>query len=105
MRSLKSLSVSLLCLASWLYLVAPSQAQFNNSDGANFQPNEYDTLTGPSGLNPMDFIHRANFGTMRDSQQFQNDTNQQINDAAADFKRQQQEQLQNQSPSPEDTSN
>ncbi|ELR98619.1 hypothetical protein [Gloeocapsa sp. PCC 73106] len=93
MFSFKSISLSLFFLA----LATPSLAQINNPNTGNYQQSEYSTFTGSSGFNPLDLIHRANQGTPRDVQQFQSDSDQNINDAAADFKRQQQEQFQNQS--------
>ena len=98
----KPLSLSILCIASWLYLASPSLAQKNLepvNDG--YQSNEYDAMTGTAGaagLNPMNIIHRANLGGFRDPREFQDETQRNLDDAAADFKRQQQEQLQEESP-------
>lgn len=97
MFTIKSLSLTLFCLTSWFYLLSPAVAQVNSTDTPpDFQSNEYDALTGPGGINPMDLIHRANMSTSRNQEQFQSDSQDQINDAASEFKRQQQEHFPNQ---------
>jgi len=95
MFTTKSLSVSLFCLSCWLCFLSPSLAQINSEDSANYQSNEYDSTNSPGGLNPLDLIHRANMGTLRSSQEFQSDTEEKLDNAASDFKLQQQELLQN----------
>jgi len=92
----KSLSLTLFCLTSWFYLLSPALAQVNSPDTPNYQQNEQDSLSGPGGINPMDLIHRANMSTSRNPEQFQSDSQNQIDDAASEFKRQQQEHFQNQ---------
>jgi len=96
MFTIKSLSLTLFCLTSWFYLLFPAVAQVNSTDTPDFQQNEYDSLTGPGGINPMDLIHRANMSTSRNQEEFQSDSQNQIDDAASEFKRQQQEHFQNQ---------
>ncbi len=96
MFTLKSFSFALCCFASWFYLVSPTLAQINSPDNPNYQQNEYSSMTGPGGLNPLDLIHRVNMGTSRTSEQFQRDNQQNLDNAATDFKRQQQELWQNQ---------
>jgi hypothetical protein len=96
MFTIKSLSLTLFFLTSWFYLLSPAVAQVNSTDTPDFQPNEYDALTGPGGINPMDLIHRANMSTSRNQEEFQSDSQNQIDDAASEFKRQQQEHFQNQ---------
>ena len=97
MFTIKSLSLTLFCLTSWFYLLSPAVAQVNSTDTTpDYQSNEYDALTGPGGINPMDLIHRASMSTSRNQEQFQSDSQNQINDAASEFKRQQQEHFQNQ---------
>mgnify|MGYP005844546573 CR=1 FL=1 len=96
MFTLKPLSLTLCCCVSWFYLLSPALAQVNSTDNPNYQQSEYNSLTGPAGLNPLDLIHRANFGTSRTSDQFQSDSQQNLDNAATDFKRQQQELWENQ---------
>jgi hypothetical protein len=70
----------------------------STSDG-NFQSNEYDTTSGGSfgnSFNPLDLIHRANMSNGRDSQEFGQDSAENINNAAAEFKKLQLERLKNQ---------
>ena len=95
MFTTKSLCFSLFCLSCWLCFLSPSLGQINSEDSANYQSNEYDSMTSPGGLNPLDLIHRANMGTSRSSQEFQSDTQEKLDNAASDFKLQQQELLQN----------
>lgn len=68
-----------------------------------FQRNEKNPLYG-DGINPLDLIHNANFLNGRNSADFAEDTNVNINNAAQDFKRQQQQRmLEMQKKSPEST--
>ncbi|NCR46563.1 MAG: hypothetical protein GPJ09_22030 [Microcystis aeruginosa SX13-01] len=54
------------------------------------------------GFNPLDLIHNSNFRRSRDGSEFQEDTRNNINEAAEEFKRKQREQLENlQNPAPE----
>lgn len=96
MFTFKSLSLTLCCFASWFYLLSPALAQIDSTDNPNYQQNEYNSMTGPGGLNPLDLIHRVNMGTSRTSEQFQSDSQQNLDNAATDFKRQQQQLWENQ---------
>lgn len=77
-------------------LILPVQAQFSDDPQSvdNLPTNEIDSLTGGS-FNPLELIHRANLNNKRNSATFILDTEQNLNDAAADFRRQQQQLLNN----------
>lgn len=97
LTKLLRITAASLSLASCLAVNDIAVAQnYPNSQTDNYQPNEYDTLNGTSGLNPMELIHRARLGTSRTSQEFQEDSSENLNNAADDFKRQQQELLEHQ---------
>ncbi|BFM38568.1 hypothetical protein [Synechocystis sp. LKSZ1] len=80
----------------FLMSAQPTPAQTHNSttnDG--FQSNEQNVNGfGTSGFDPLSLIHNANFSRSRNSSDFADDTNQNLNKAAQEFKRQQQQQLQ-----------
>jgi hypothetical protein len=74
-----------------------SLAQFTNKDSEGYQSNEQDALygSGSDGFNPMELIHRANLGNGRSSEEFDRDTQQNISNSAADFRKQQLERMNN----------
>ncbi len=81
------------------YLHTPAQAQtYNPSQSTTFQRNEKDASGLNSGVidgfNPLDLIHNSNF-QRRSASDFQEDSNEEINKAAEEFKRRQLQQLQN----------
>jgi hypothetical protein len=79
-------------------------AQSLNPSQPDYQNNERSTdgSDGLGGFNPLDLIHNTNFRRSRDGSEFQEDTRNNINEAAEEFKRKQREQLQNlQNPSPD----
>jgi hypothetical protein len=69
-----------------------------------YQSNEEDTFgrNALGGFNAMELMHRANLSRSRDSAEFQEDTNTNLDKAAQEFKRLQLQRLQNsqQQPSP-----
>ena len=72
--------------------ILPAQAQLFNDDPQsvdNLPTNEIDSLSGGS-FNPLELIHRANLSNKRNSATFILDTEQNLNNAAAEFRRQQQ---------------
>jgi hypothetical protein len=83
-------------------LVVPARsglAQVNATTNNGYQANEQDALTGGTfgnTFNPMDLIHNSNFRRGRNSSEFQEDTQTELQNAADQFKRQQQESLRNQ---------
>ena len=50
-----------------------------------------------NSFNPLDLIHRANLSTGRSTEEFSQESQQNLNNAADEFKRQQQERLNQQS--------
>lgn len=78
-------------------------AQSLNPSQPDYQKNERssDGSDGLGGFNPLDLIHNTNFRRSRDGAEFQEDTRNNINEAAEEFKRKQREQLENiQNPAP-----
>lgn len=76
------------------FFSTPIFAQAINEKEPNpFQSNEQNPLYG-DGINPMDLIHNANLLNNRSAYDFQEDTNNNINKAADDFKKQQLERMQ-----------
>lgn len=86
--------------------IKPSVAQQidNTSLFEGSQPNEYDSSDGSglSSLDPMELYHQINLSRGRNPDQFSQDSQQGITDAAADFKRQQQQIQQQDQTSTED---
>lgn len=93
-----TLTLSLSLLVGLGFWTESSMAQVNpNNNG--YQENEQDAMTGGTlgnSFNPMDLIHNSNFRRSRNSSEFQEDTNSELQNAAEKFKRQQQEAIQNQ---------
>jgi hypothetical protein len=88
-----SLGTILGVFASWGNVVNAQVSNNQNSEG--YQRNEYDPLYGNGTFNPSDLIHRAIQNPGRTSSEFGSDSDKNITDAAAEFKRQR-EQLLNQ---------
>ncbi|MFM8297573.1 MAG: hypothetical protein ACKN9A_03890 [Microcystis aeruginosa] len=79
-------------------------AQSLNPSQPDYQKNERssDGRDALGGFDPLDLIHNSNFRRSRDGSEFQEDTRNNINQAAEEFKRKQREQLENlQNPAPE----
>lgn len=77
-----------------------AQSTVNTSTGA-YQNNELNPSSsgiGDGSFNPFNLIHNANFNRGRDSVQFQQDTQDGINKQAEEFKRLQQQQIQQSPP-------
>ena len=90
------LGVALVSIAGFNSLaVAQSSA-----DDLGYQSNEKDPTYGdaPGGLNPMDLMHRAQQLGGRSAAEFYQESQVQINDSANDFKRLQQQRLEQQQP-------
>lgn len=91
-----TLSLSLLSLG---FLPQSSMAQVDANTNNGYQANEQDAFTGDTfgnTFNPMDLIHNSNFRRSRNSSEFQEDTQTELQNAADKFKRQQQQRIQNQ---------
>ena len=72
-------------------------AQSLNPSQPDYQKNERssDGRDALGGFDPLDLIHNSNFRRSRDGSEFQEDTRNNINQAAEEFKRKQREQLEN----------
>ena len=78
-------------------------AQPVNPQDSTYQENEYDAMGSSSfgnSFNPLDLIHRSTLSNGPSSEEFTQDSQQNLNNAADEFKRQQQERI-NQSNSSE----
>jgi len=90
-----SLSAAI-ALSAVALLPATSRAQRSDDAQADvFPTSEPGNGFGGSSFSPFDLIHRATLGTLRDSREFRRDAARNLNDAAAEFRRQQMERLQN----------
>lgn len=83
--------------------LAQSVNPLDNRDRDGYQTNEQDNLGGSIGgdgsFNAFDLIHRANMNRGRNMGEFDQDTNNGIQNAAEEFKRQRDQQLQQTQPS------
>ena len=72
----------------------------SSADDLGYQSNEKDPTYGdaPGGLNPMDLMHRAQQLNGRSAAEFYQESEVQINNSANDFKRLQQQRLEQQQP-------
>ena len=101
-RSAKRAVIASLSLGAMISaFVKPAIAQQTNpQDPSPYQENEYDSMGGSTfgnSFNPLDLIHRANLSTGRNTEEFSEESQQNLNNAADQFKRQQQERLNQQS--------
>jgi hypothetical protein len=95
-----------LCLGTTVALGQSALAQqspqavnpIDNRERDTYQSNEQDPMSGAFGgsFNAFDLIHRANMSRGRTMGEFQQESDSGIRNAAEDFKRQQNERLQNQ---------
>lgn len=89
-----SLGITLSFVLGWGQITF---AQVNNSQD-EYQSNEEDSFgTGSGNINPFDLIHRANQTKGRNAQEFDSDTDRNLQDSAAEFRRAQQQRIDNQS--------
>ena len=101
MNTQKNLIKSSLFLATILLIGSDFNpqvlAQSLNPSQPDYQKNERssDGRDSLGGFNPLDLIHNSNFRRSRDGSEFQEDTRNNINQAAEEFKRKQREQLEN----------
>ena len=70
-------------------------AQNQQSNNGGFQSNEKDETFGdaPAGLNPLDLIHRAQQTNSRNSDEFNADSQGQLDNSVSDYKRLQQQKI------------
>lgn len=97
------LAIALLSTGSVFLSQLPSPAQYTPpAEEKPFTANEVDpTKQGlGNGFDPMSLIHNANLSRSRTGADFAEDTQRTLNDAANEFKRQQQQRLQETQSSP-----
>lgn len=72
-----------------------SLAQSQSSDNNSYQSNEKSTVFGdtPSGLNPLDLMHRAQQLNGRSAAEFDADSQGQLDNSVSDFKKLQQQRI------------
>ena len=94
-----SLGVAITLISGWR---ATASAQYQAPEDDGFQSNEQDGLFGggSDGFNPIDLIHRANLSNGRSLEEFNSESQTNIQDSASEFKRLQQERLRQQQSSP-----
>lgn len=81
---------------------ASAQLDPSKTDG-QYQSNEQSATSSSAfgnSFNPLDLIHNANLRRSRGSDEFQEDTNTNLNQAADQFKKLQQQRLQNEQSNP-----
>ncbi|MEM1368228.1 MAG: hypothetical protein AAGG02_09455 [Cyanobacteria bacterium P01_H01_bin.15] len=94
---------SALVITTLVMTAVPVQAQvdYDPQQQDPFPSGDVDANTGTlDGIDPFELIHRSRLNNGRSATEFREDSNQKLDDAALDFKRQQQERLENPS-SPE----
>ena len=99
MKRLAKISLTL-GLGASLVLITGNSFTFAQTaadlEGVGTYPaNERDSFSGGTDLNPFDLIHNARLGNGRSLEEFNQESQQNLDDAAAEFKRQQQELLLN----------
>ncbi|WP_330203477.1 hypothetical protein [Cyanobacterium sp. Dongsha4] len=89
----KTLAISFAFITLAIF-ATPTNAQSNNINGKNepFQSNERNPFYG-DGINPLDIIHNANFFNSRSGSDFAEDTENNINSEAENFKQLQQKRI------------
>lgn len=87
-----TLSVLTIGLINSLSPITNAQNTINRQQNQPFQTNERNPLYG-DGINPLDLIHNANLLNNRSGSDFAEETKQNINSAAENFKRQQQQRI------------
>lgn len=84
----------------------PAWAQYRQPNDAGYQSNEKDTLYGDgvTGLDPIQLIHDANLRNSRTPEQFQEESQGQLDESVTNFKELQQQKILDQQRSLEDRS-
>lgn len=86
------------------FLVTPALAQNRDGEGSGYQSNEENPMSGTlGGIDPIDLIHNANLSTGRNAEEFNEDSQLQIQNSAEEFRRLQQERMLQQNSAPEST--
>lgn len=94
-----SLGVALTIVSGWR---ATASAQYQSLEDDGFQSNEQDAMFGggSNGFNPLELIHRANLSNGRSLEEFNSESETNIENSASEFKRLQRERLLQQQSSP-----
>ena len=75
-------------------LIAPAMAQYRNQEDSGYQSNEENPMSGTlGGIDPIDLIHNANLSNGRSAEEFDQDSQQQIQNSAEEFRRLQRERM------------
>lgn len=91
-------------IACTFSLITPSLAQYKDQEDGAYQSNEEDPMSGTlGGIDPIDLIHNANLSTGRNAEEFNQDTQLQIQNSAEEFRRLQQERMQQDNSTPAST--
>lgn len=86
------------------FLVTPALAQDRDGEDSGYQSNEENPMSGTlGGIDPIDLIHNANLSTGRSAEEFNQDSQLQIQNSAEEFRRLQQERMLQQNSAPEST--
>ncbi len=99
-KSSQKLLLGIIASMSLFTLLVPQGAQAQSTDVnplQDFQPQQGDPFSSrndnPTG-SLFDLIHRAQLGNSRSAEEFNADKNQSLNDAAAEFRKKQQQRIQ-----------
>ena len=78
-----------------LGVTSPAKSQYVDPNDQGYQSGEKDALYGDglTGINPLDLIHRANLSGGLTAEEFNEQSQGQIQDSAAEYKRLQQERI------------
>ena len=93
---LSQITISLgLGVAVALGVTSPARSQYVDPNDQGYQSGEKDALYGDglTGINPLDLIHRANLSGGLSADEFSEQSQGQIEDSAAEYKRLQQEKI------------
>ncbi len=103
-KSSQKFVLGIIASMSLFSLLVPQNAQAQSTDVnplQDFQPQQGDPFSSrndnPTG-SLFDLIHRAQLGTSRSAEEFNADKNQSLNDAAAEFRKKQQQRIQTPTP-------
>ena len=104
MKNYSRLTITLVGIACSLSLINPALAQYKDQEGGAYQSNEEDPMSGTlGGIDPVDLIHNANLSTGRSAEEFNEDSQLQIQNSAEEFRRLQQERMLQQNSTTEST--
>ncbi len=95
-NQLSPIAVALsLGVAVALGVTSPARSQYQDPNNQGYQSGEKDSLYGDgiTGINPLDLIHRANLSGGLSAEEFEEQSQGQIQDSAAEYKRLQQERM------------